>query len=205
MEQRIAEWGTIGITGFSNSFRDLIDYKYSATDPNYNNIARTKSSGAEVEGRVTLFEGVSADAALTYLSTRVVDPGTSSAVTAIFAPGARLLRRPMHTIDAGIGYRVARGGLDLRAHRVGTREDNYYPPNFAPAKHVTLAPYTRADLSGELTLLAESRNTVTVTLRAENLFDARYTDVAGFNYDFARTDDRRVARRPAIAARDAAC
>jgi outer membrane cobalamin receptor len=44
VEQRIAEWGTIGITGFSNSFRDLIDYKYSATDPNYNNIARTKSS-----------------------------------------------------------------------------------------------------------------------------------------------------------------
>jgi vitamin B12 transporter len=194
VEQHLADWGTIGITAFSNSFRDLIDYNGSRSDANYFNIARTKSSGAEVEGRVTLYEGISADAALTYLSTRVVDPGTSADVTAIFAPGARLLRRPMHTIDAGIGYHVARGGLDLRAHRVGTREDNYYPPNFAPANHVTLAPYTRADLSGELTVLAESRNTVTVTLRAENLFDARYTDVAGFNYDFARTDAAGLAQ-----------
>jgi outer membrane cobalamin receptor len=131
---------------------------------------------------------------MTYLATRVVDPGTSPDVTALFAPGASLLRRPMHTIDAGIGYHVARGGLDLRAHRVGTREDNYYPPNFAPATHVTLAPYTRTDLSGEFRILAESRNTVTVTLRAENLFDVHYTDVAGFNYDFSHTDAASLAQ-----------
>ncbi|MEO5816061.1 MAG: TonB-dependent receptor [Gemmatimonadaceae bacterium] len=188
IEQGIGTWASIAITAFSNSFRDLIDYKYSATDPNYNNIARTKSTGAELEGRVTLLEGLRVDAAMTYLSTRVVDPGTSPAVTATFAPGARLLRRPMHTIDAGVGYHVAQGGVDLRAHRVGTREDNYFPPNFAPTQHVTLAPYTRADLSGEVRVLAESRGTVTLTLRAENVFDMRYTDVAGFNYDFARTD-----------------
>ncbi|MEO8335844.1 MAG: TonB-dependent receptor [bacterium] len=188
VEQDIGQWGSVGITAFSNSFRDLIDYKYSATDPNYNNIARTRSSGAELEGRVTLLQGLAIDAAMTYLSTRVVDPGTSAVVTATFAPGAHLLRRPMHTIDAGIGYHASRGGLDLRAHRVGTREDNYFPPNFAATQHVTLAPYTRADLSGELRVIAESRGTVTFTLRAENLFDARYTDVAGFNYDFARTD-----------------
>jgi len=201
IEQNVGSWGTIGITGFSNSFRDLIDYEYSATAPNYNNIARTRSSGAELEGRVTLLEGLSVDAAMTYLSTRVVDPGTSAVVTATFAPGARLLRRPMHTIDAGIGYHVARGGVDLRAHRVGTREDNYFPPNFAATQHVTLSPYTRADLSGELRVLAESRGTVTLTLRAENLFDARYTDVAGFNFDFsdavplAQTGYRGAGRR----------
>ncbi|MDB4888525.1 MAG: TonB-dependent receptor [Gemmatimonadetes bacterium] len=188
VEQGIGSWGMVGVTYFANSFRDLIDYKYSATAPNYNNIARTRSSGAELEGRVTLMEGLSVDAAMTYLSTRVVDPGTSAAVTATFAPGARLLRRPMHTIDLGLGYHVAIGGVDLRAHRVGTREDNYFPPDFAPTQHVTLAPYTRADLSGELRILAESRGTVTLTLRAENLFDARYTDVAGFNFDFARRD-----------------
>jgi vitamin B12 transporter len=194
IEQGIGSWGMVGVTAFSNSFRDLIDYKYSATAPNYNNIARTRSSGAELEGRVTLLEGLSVDAAMTYLSTRVVDPGASAAVTATFAPGARLLRRPMHTIDAGVGYHVARGGVDLRAHRVGTREDNYFPPNFAPTQHVTLAPYTRADLSGELRVLDDSRGTVTLTLRAENLFDARYTDVAGFNYDFTRTDAASLAQ-----------
>ena len=99
----------------------------------------------------------------------------------------------MHTIDAGIGYRASRGGIDLRAHRVGTREDNYYAPDFT-VKHVTLAPYTRADLSGEVKLLEQAPNAVTLTVRAENLFDTNYTDVAGFNYDFARTDDASIAR-----------
>jgi vitamin B12 transporter len=194
VEQSIGAWGTLGATWFANSFRDLIDYKYSATAPNYNNIARTRASGMELEGRVSLPAGLRADAALTYLDTRVVDPGTSVAVPALFAPGARLLRRPMHTIDAGIGYRAGPGTLDLRAHRVGTREDNYYAPDFS-VKHVTLAPYTRVDLSGELALLAASTpRTVTTTLRVENLFDARYTDVAGFNYDFSRTDDASLAR-----------
>ncbi|MEP6732434.1 MAG: TonB-dependent receptor [bacterium] len=194
VEQTVGDLGTIGITGFANSFRDLIDYKSSNNSPNYNNIARTKTSGAELEARTATVQGLSADAAFTYLSTHVVDPGTSAAVTALFAPGAHLLRRPMHTIDAGLTYHVARGSADLRAHRVGTREDNYYPPDFAPATHVTLAPYTRVDLSGALNLLTDSRSTVTLTLRAENLFNVRYTDVAGFNYDFSRTDDASLAQ-----------
>jgi outer membrane cobalamin receptor len=194
VEQRLGDWASVGVTAFSNSFRDLIDYEYSATAPNYNNIARTKSSGAEVEARATMIDGLSIDAAMTYLATRVVDPGTSPAATATFSPGAHLLRRPMHTIDAGIGYHVMRGGVDLRAHHVGTREDNYFPPNFAPAQHVSLAPYTRADLSAELRVLAEAQRTVTLTLRAENLFDTHYTDVAGFNFDFARTDAASLAQ-----------
>ena len=183
VEQSLAEWGTVGLTLFSNSFRDLIDYKYSPTIPNFNNLARTRTSGAEVEGRVSLPYGIHADAALTYLDTRVVDPGTSAAVTAAFAPGARLLRRPMHTLDAGLGYRATRGGIDVRAHRVGTREDNYYAPDFT-IQHVTLRPYTRTDLSGDVNLYEQRHNAITLTMRAENLFDARYTDVAGFNYNF---------------------
>jgi vitamin B12 transporter len=193
VEQSIAEWGTIGVTIFSNSFRDLIDYEYSATAPNYTNVARTKASGVEVEGRVTLPAGFHADAALTYLDTRVVDPGTSAAVTATFAPGARLLRRPMHTGDVGIGYRAPRGGVDMRVYRVGTREDNYYSPDYT-VEHVTLAPYTRTDFSGDVKLLEQSRHVLTFTVRAENLFDTLYSDVAGFNYDFARMDEASVDR-----------
>jgi vitamin B12 transporter len=190
IEQRFGEYATLGATYFNNSFRDMIDYQYAASGPDYFNLARTHTSGLELEGRAELPAGVHADAAFTYLDTKVVDPGASTAPTALFVPGARLLRRPVHTLDVGIGYRAERGGLDLRARRVGTRADNYYAPDFS-ASHVTLPAYTRADLSGELALTpaSVSRTRAMATVRIENLFDARYTDVAGFNYDFRLTDD----------------
>jgi vitamin B12 transporter len=190
IEQALGRWGTIGATWFANSFRDIIDYQYSPTKPNYFNLARTRARGVELEGRVTLPAGFTADAAFTYLETRVVDPGTSTAATALFAPGAHLLRRPAHTLDVGAGYRGERGSLALRALRVGTREDNYYAPDFS-VRHVTLPAYTRADLSAELGLVpaSSSRGTAVATVRVENVFDARYSDAAGFNHDFSRTDE----------------
>jgi vitamin B12 transporter len=188
VEQTFGRWGSVAATYFANSFRDMIDYQYSDTKPNYFNVARTRAAGVELEARVTLPHGLGADAALTHLETRVIDPGTSTDVTATFAPGSRLLRRPMQTIDAGIGYRSARHGLELRARRVGAREDVYYAPDFS-AHRVTLAPYTRADLSADAQLVPlGARRAVAATLRVENLFDVKYTEAAGFNYDFARSD-----------------
>jgi vitamin B12 transporter len=184
---------TIGATWFSNSFRDMIDYKYSATEPNYFNVARTRAAGLELEGRLELPNGVHADAAFTHLGTRVVDPGTSDAATATFAPGSKLLRRPARTLDLGAGYRGRGSAIEVRALRVGTRDDVYYPPDFAPAQRVSLASYTRVDLSGETRLVPlEQSGGVALTLRVENLFDRRYTDAAGYNYDFARTDDASI-------------
>jgi hypothetical protein len=58
---------------------------------------------------------------------------------------------------------------------------------------VTLPAYTRIDLSGEIVLAGMAagpgRPTASATWRVENAFDALYTDVAGFNYDFSRTDE----------------
>jgi vitamin B12 transporter len=195
IEQRIADGVTLGATYFSNSFRDLIDYQYSPSGgPDYFNVARTRASGVELEGRATLPAGFHTDASFTYLDARVVDPGKSSAATALFVAGGRLLRRPMHTLDVGAGYRASRAGLDLRALRVGTREDNYYAPGAFSGSHVSLPAYTRVDLSGDVTLATarSGRGTVVATVRAENLFDAKYTDVAGYNYDFSRTDDASI-------------
>jgi outer membrane cobalamin receptor len=188
IEQRLGALATVAATWFRNSFRDLIDYQFSPTGgADYFNVARTSTAGLELEGRAELPAGFRADAAFTYLDTRVVDPGTSTAATALFVAGAHLLRRPMHTLDAGVGYRSGRGGVELRARRVGPREDNYFAPDFS-STHVVLPAYTRADLSGDVPLSPGVRRAM-LTLRIENLFDARYTDVAGFNYDFSRTDD----------------
>jgi len=58
---------------------------------------------------------------------------------------------------------------------------------------VTLAPYTRSDVSALLRLIENAQGSVAATVRAENVFDVHYTDVAGFNYDFSRTDDPSIA------------
>lgn len=188
VEQSVGDAVTLGATWFANSFRDLIDYVYSATEPNYFNLARTRSSGVELEARAELPAGFHADAALTYLDAHVVNPGASSAPTALFAPNARLLRRPMHTLDAGAGVRTSRGAVDVRARRVGPRDDVFYAPDFS-ADRVVLPAYTRVDFSGDLLITPHrSRGTAALTLRVENAFDARYTEVAGVNYDFAQSD-----------------
>jgi vitamin B12 transporter len=195
VEQELGRHATVGATWFANSFRDLIDYTYSATEPNYFNVARTRARGLELEGRVALPSGWRADAAFTHLETRVVDAGLGAGATAVFAAGSRLLRRPMRTLDVGFGYRAAEHGIELRALRVGRRDDAYYPPDFSDPQRVSLAPYTRVDLSADQRLLARgTRQALTLTLRVENLFDARYTEAAGFNYDFARTDDESIRR-----------
>ena len=181
---------TLGATWFANSFRDMIDYEYSATEPNYFNVARTRASGLELEARLATANGLHADAAFTYLDARVVDPGTSTETTALFAPGARLLRRPTRSLDVGAGYRADGRGVEVRARRVGSREDVYYPPDFAPSRRVVLDAYTKVDLSAEARLVPlRARGGVVATLRVENLFDRRYTDAAGYNYDFGLTDD----------------
>jgi vitamin B12 transporter len=191
IEQRIGDDLMFGVTAFQNTFRNLIDYTYSPTAPNYSNIARTRTRGLEVESRATILDGLHVDGAFTYLDARVIDRGTSSAATAAFAPGARLLRRPMHSFDVGLGYGTALGSFDLRAHRVGTREDSYY--SGSSVSRVTLAPYTRTDASAQMRLLENHQGTVTATFRAENVFNVLYSDVAGFNYDFASTSDAALA------------
>ncbi|HEX9484700.1 MAG TPA: TonB-dependent receptor [Gemmatimonadaceae bacterium] len=191
IEQSLDQWGTISVTGFWNWFSNLIDYKYSAKDPNYFNVAKTKTSGAELGWSVQLPGGFHGDASFTYLDARVVDPGKSMAATAAFAPGARLLRRPMQTMDFGAGYGTARGTFDVRVHRSGTREDVFFAPDFS-SKRVSLPAYVRTDASGELPLMPASGRSVTMTARIENLFDVRYSEVAGVNYDFSRTDDASI-------------
>lgn len=187
VEQALAAWGTVGAAVFANSFRDLIDYTPATGAPNYVNIARTRTRGVELDGRATLPAGMHADAAFTYLDARVVDPGIGTASASQFAADARLLRRPMHTFDAGLGVRRARAGADVRVLHVGTREDSYFAPDYSSSR-VTLPAYTRTDVSGDVTIAqaASGRGAMVATLRVENAFDVRYSEIAGFNSDFSQ-------------------
>jgi vitamin B12 transporter len=193
IEQTFANVASVSATLFHNTFTNLIDYKYSATQPNYFNVARTRSTGAELEAHITLPSSLFLDGAFTYVDAKVVDPGNSTAVTALFAPGARLLRRPMHTIDLGLAFRPAYLSAEVRAHRAGSRQDVYFAPDFSSSR-VTLPAYTRIDASAEVPVRFGNARSAALTLRAENLFDAKYSELAGYNYDFALNDPASVRR-----------
>lgn len=178
---------TIGATYFNQRFIDLLDYRFDAANPaqsQYENIARARSAGAELELHVAPLHGLSGDASYTWLDTKVLHSGFDPSPQATLVDGGPLLRRPKHSGSAGVLYEFL-GGLSLgaRATYVGAREDRLFhgAPNFN-TDAVTLDPYTKVDLtlSAPLSRLWRDLAPFTATLRADNAFATNYQSVAGY-------------------------
>ena len=160
---------------FEQRFRDLIQYLASPAspgDPNYVNVAEAAARGAEVglEAREGSFR---AGADWSWLMTEVLDAGMDEGSGADFVPGARLLRRPTHTVSLHASMAAARGTVRADVRLVGERDDR----DFAawPPRRVALPRYTTMNLGFEVPVAG-----FWLALRAENLLDARYEEVAGF-------------------------
>ena len=172
---------TVGATYFNQRFIDLIDYRFDAANPaqsQYENIARARSAGAELELRVAPIGGLSGDASYTWLDTKVLQSGFDPSPEATLVSGGPLLRRPKHSGSVGVRYEFLNGiAATARATYVGVREDRLFhgAPNFN-TDDVTLDPYTKVDVS----LLMPIWRSLDATLRADNLFDAPYVSVAGY-------------------------
>jgi len=172
---------TIGATYFHQRFVDLIDYRFDPANPaasEYENIARARSAGAEVELRVAPVHRLSGDASYTWLDTKVLQSGFDPSPNATLVAGGPLLRRPKHSGSVGVRYELPAGlSAGARATYVGTREDRLFhgAPTFS-TDAVTLDPYTKVDVS----LLAPITHGVDLTLRADNVFDTKYFNVAGY-------------------------
>ena len=172
----------LSLTGFSQSYRDLIQYTGSPPaegDPNFFNVAKARSRGLEAEASVEA-RRLRLTGSWTYLDTEVQDAGFDEGPGATFVEGSALLRRPKHAMAASAFYPVSsRVGLDVSLRRVGEREDR----DFAsfPAEPVTLPAYTVLDLSASFDI-AGSRGGpgFTLTVRAENLLDSAYEEVWSF-------------------------
>src|SRR5207248_5962984 len=137
---------TVGATYFNQRFIDLLDYRFDAANPaqsQYENIARARSAGAELELHVAPLHGFSGDASYTWLDTKVLHSGFSPSPQATLVDGGPLLRRPKHSGSAGVLYEFL-GGLSFgaRATYVSAREDRLFhgAPNFN-TDAVTLDPY----------------------------------------------------------------
>jgi vitamin B12 transporter len=178
---------TVGATYFHQRFVDLIDYRFDPANPaqsQYQNIARARSAGTEVELRVAPLHGVSGDASYTWLDTKVLHSGFDPSPQATLVNGGPLLRRPKHSGSVGVRYDFLAGvSATARATYVGERADRLFhgAPNFN-TDAVALDPYTKVDISllAPLSSVWRQLGAVDVTFRVDNLFDAKYQSVAGY-------------------------
>ncbi len=174
----------LSMTGFWQRYRNLIQYTPTppaANGPNYYNVARARSRGIEAEGTA---EAGPARLATSYawVDTQVEDAGFDDGPGASFVKGQPLVRRPRHTIAASATISAGRrAAFDLAVRRTGEREDRDF--GSWPASPVTLPAHTVVDLAANVRLASDEagRPTVTLVVRAENLFNETYEEVWGFS------------------------
>ncbi|MBX7118146.1 MAG: TonB-dependent receptor [Gemmatimonadaceae bacterium] len=182
VEGLLAGRALVRVTGFTQRFRDLIQYTFvtpAPGDPNYYNVAEANAGGVEVEAELPDLAGVDAIIGYTWTDTRVVDAGFDTDDNATFVAGNRLLRRPEHVASLRLARTLGRAGrVSAVVMRVGEREDRDY--GVFPAGVVRLPAYATIDLAAELALPGRWWPGAQLQLRADNVADARLEQIAGF-------------------------
>ena len=173
---------TVGVTAFSQTFRDMIDYTGGTTACGYSycNVARARAAGFEYEVATAPVGFLSASLGFTHLDTRVLTAGFDSTGNGLYHFGQPLIRRPATSWDAGlVATSGARGTYDVRFSYVGRRADRDY--RSYPAVPVTMPGYLRVDVGGTYPIgtLARGRGTE-LTLRVQNATGVRYQSVFNF-------------------------
>lgn len=170
----------VAATWFDQRFRDLIQYTYqSHLSLNYYNVAAASARGLELELKWHPLDRLQLAANTTLLRSRVEDAGFDSGAGATFVAGQRLLRRPPQTGTFSVVVQAThRISLDASVLHVGVRDDRDFS-NY-PANAIELPAYNRADVGAQIALPFGGGRTATLVLRAENVFDAQYAEVAKF-------------------------
>lgn len=182
VETLVGDRAIVRVTGFTQRFRDLIQYTFappSPSDPNYYNVAEASAGGVELETTMPDLLGVAVTAGYTWTDTRVVDAGFDSDTWSNFVAGGRLLRRPEHMASLHLARTwPGIGTLTAAVTRSGMREDRDFA-TYPPAV-VELSAFTLIDLGAELAVPERLLPGARVQLRVENLADLRYQQIAGF-------------------------
>ncbi len=182
IELALPRAASVRVTGFTQKFRDLIQYTGAPPvgEPNYVNLAEANAGGVEFEAVLPAVRGFVLSAAYTWTDTRVVDAGVDTAPEANFVEGGRLLRRPEHVTSVHLTRTLGRAGsVSATVVRTGDREDRSFAT--FPATIVVLDPFTTVDLGTELRIPGRLGQGARLQLRIENLGDHRYQQVVGFD------------------------
>jgi len=168
-------------TFFLNRFSDLIEFTFLVPpgSPNYLNIERAKSLGAELETSYEIRQGLLLGGQYTLTSTRVTDAGTTPGGN--FEQGMALLRRPLHSggMFVEVPIRESRWRLDLLYK--GKRDDIEFLPDFS-SRRISLPSYWRLDLSTRVPVstFADGKSRLFWIVRGQNLLNRYYQEIAGF-------------------------
>jgi vitamin B12 transporter len=177
---------TLGVTGFIQRFRDLVQFTFAVAnpgDPNYVNIAKANANGIETVLELQNVGPVAGGVSYTWLDTDVADAGFAIGADEEFVEGLPLIRRPEQSFSARLrtAWRLP-VQLGAVVTYVGSRDDLRFAQFPEPTRRVELPSYTTFDLSGTATLLPAGRGVpgVGVRVRVENVFNERYEQTAGF-------------------------
>jgi outer membrane cobalamin receptor len=141
------------------------------------NLTGATSNGYEGELEITPARNWRGTASYTIINPRVtqVDPGFQGSDRA----GDELIRRPTHSGSFVVSYSRPRGvSLGAAVSYVGKRPDTDFSQ--FPSPRVTLAAYTKTDLSAEYPLTGKKYGGLTLNARVDNIFDKRYQEVFNF-------------------------
>lgn len=168
VEQRLP--GTrvhLGATYFDERLTDEIALTGFPSTP-INLAGESRRRGVELTFAGTLSADLSLTANYTYTDSQQPKPAGAGG-------DEREIRRPRHqaAMNLNQAFSAGRGNLNLNLSYTGSQTDLVFS---FPARMVTLDAYTLVNLSAEYALTSW----LTLFGRAENLFDERQQDVAGF-------------------------
>lgn len=155
----------IGATYFNERLEDeIVLVGFPSTPENLDE--KSRRQGAELELSARFTEDLSLTANYTYTDSKQPDGADGD---------VREIRRPRHqaAINLNHGFYEGRGNVNVNFSFTGSQTDTVFS---FPARTVTLDAYTLVNVTGELAVTPW----FTVFARAENLFDQRQEDVAGF-------------------------
>jgi vitamin B12 transporter len=168
----------IGLTGFHQRFRDLIQFVGGGPPQflgSYANLAEARSRGWEADVRGVPFAGWTA--VVSYTQVKAAISRLDERYDGSLEVGQPLIRRPRRQASATLTHALwTRGSLTAAARYVGARPDLDFRE--FPSPTVELPAYTVADLSASARLLgAAGSDQLVLTARIENLFDERYEEI----------------------------
>jgi vitamin B12 transporter len=145
-------------TFFYNKTRDLITYAYDAGTDTFApfNVNRARAYGVELAVQATPLKNLDLGATYTFTHSKDLDSGTE------------LLRRPRHMASANVHYQFC--------EKFSGNFTAIYNGRMLDIGGVTLGGYMVANLGAAYKISPA----LELTARVENLFDARYQEVAGF-------------------------